>query len=111
MVTKKRKAKPAPASKARAAAKKKPLTKAVAKTKSKAKAAPVLHSARFPGESPAYRTARNKLLEAEIALRHQTEVVAALRRKLPAGGTVPQDYVFEEGAAELDDNGGTRQVK
>lgn len=49
----------------------------------------------FPGESPEYREARNTLLDAEIALRRQTEAVAALRRALPPGGPVPQDYVFE----------------
>ena len=36
-----------------------------------------LHDARFPGESAAYRAARDQLLEAEIALRRQTEAVAA----------------------------------
>lgn len=49
----------------------------------------------YPNESPAYREARNALLDAEIALRRQTEAVAAMRRALPAGGEVPQDYVFE----------------
>jgi predicted dithiol-disulfide oxidoreductase (DUF899 family) len=49
----------------------------------------------FPNESPAYREARNTLLDAEIALRRQTEAVAAMRRALPAGGELPQDYVFE----------------
>ncbi len=49
----------------------------------------------FPHESPAYREARNTLLDAEIALRRQIEAVAALRRALPPGGEVPQDYVFE----------------
>jgi predicted dithiol-disulfide oxidoreductase (DUF899 family) len=56
-----------------------------------------LHDARFPGESDAYRAARNELLEAEIALRRQTEAVAAQRRALPPGGPVPEDYVFAEG--------------
>jgi predicted dithiol-disulfide oxidoreductase (DUF899 family) len=51
----------------------------------------------FPNEPKPYRAARNRLLRAEIALRAQVEKVAALRRKLPAGGKVPQDYVFEEG--------------
>ena len=50
---------------------------------------------RFPNEPPAYRTRRNALLKAEIDLRRQTEKVAAMRRKLPQGGEVPQDYVFE----------------
>ena len=57
---------------------------------------------RFPGESRAYRTARNKLLQAELNLRKQVEQVAALRRKLPAGGMVPLDYEFdEEGGAKV----------
>ena len=49
----------------------------------------------FPNESPAYRQARNALLDAEIALRRQTEAVAAMRRALPPGGAVPEDYSFE----------------
>jgi len=56
-----------------------------------------LHDVRFPGESADYRAARDRLLEAEIALRRQTEAVAAQRRALPPGGPVPQDYVFSEG--------------
>ena len=51
--------------------------------------------ARFPNESDAYRKARNDLLDAEIALRRQTEAVAAQRRALPQGGEVPEDYQFE----------------
>ena len=49
----------------------------------------------FPNESRAYRAARNALLDAEIALRRQTEAVAAMRRALPPGGELPEDYVFE----------------
>ena len=56
----------------------------------------VTSSVRFPRESRAYRRARNKLLQAEAKLRKQVEQVAALRRKLPPGGEVPQDYEFEE---------------
>jgi predicted dithiol-disulfide oxidoreductase (DUF899 family) len=48
----------------------------------------------FPGESAEYRAARDKLLEHEIQLRRDTEAVAAARRDLPAGGAVPEDYVF-----------------
>jgi len=51
----------------------------------------------FPNEPKSYRASRNRLLRAEIALRRQVEKVAAMRRKLSAGGKVPQDYVFEEG--------------
>ena len=70
------------------------------------KAAKALHNVRFPNESAAYRSARNRLLEAEIALRRDTERVAALRRKLPAGGSVPVDYTFQE----LGSDGAARPV-
>jgi predicted dithiol-disulfide oxidoreductase (DUF899 family) len=50
---------------------------------------------RFPGESAAYRAARDRLLEQEIELRRATEAVAAARRALPPGGVVPEDYVFQ----------------
>jgi predicted dithiol-disulfide oxidoreductase (DUF899 family) len=49
----------------------------------------------FPGESAEYRAARNRLLEQEIELRRAMEAVAAARRRLPPGGEVPQDYVFQ----------------
>jgi predicted dithiol-disulfide oxidoreductase (DUF899 family) len=57
----------------------------------------------FPGESARYRTARNRLLEAETELRRQVERVARMRRKLPLGGPLKEDYVFDAGAG--------RQVK
>lgn len=53
-------------------------------------------STTFPGESPAYRAARDRLLEQELELRRATEAVAAARRDLPPGGAVPQDYAFAE---------------
>lgn len=56
------------------------------------------HSNRFPGESTRYRTARNRLLMAEADLRRHVERVARMRRKLPLGGPVPEDYVFDEGS-------------
>ena len=52
-------------------------------------------SVKFPGESEEYRTARDRLLAAEIELRRQMEAVAAERRELPPGGEVPEDYVFQ----------------
>jgi predicted dithiol-disulfide oxidoreductase (DUF899 family) len=52
-------------------------------------------STRFPGETSAYRTAREGLLEREVALRREMESVAAARRALPPGGVVPHDYVFQ----------------
>src|SRR5689334_5930738 len=54
----------------------------------------------FPGESPEYRAARERLLEREIELRRATEAVAAARRELPPGGAVPEDYVFSEAGAD-----------
>ncbi len=53
------------------------------------------HDVRFPGESDAYRSARNDLLDAEIGLRRQLESVAERRRRLPLGGEVKEDYVFD----------------
>lgn len=49
----------------------------------------------FPGESTEYRAARNRLLEQEIELRRAMEAVAVARRRLPPGGVVPQDYIFQ----------------
>jgi predicted dithiol-disulfide oxidoreductase (DUF899 family) len=60
------------------------------------------HDIRFPGESEAYRSERNRLLEAEVELRRAIERVAAQRRSLPLGGAVPEDYGFEA----ADDDGG-----
>ncbi len=65
------------------------------------------HTQRFPGESPRYRTARNKLLAAETDLRRQVEKVARLRRKLPLGGPVPEDYIFDQPTG----SGATQRVK
>ena len=50
----------------------------------------------FPNESPAYRAARDKLLDAEVELRAQIERVAEQRRSLPLGGKVNEDYPFQE---------------
>jgi predicted dithiol-disulfide oxidoreductase (DUF899 family) len=52
-------------------------------------------SVTFPGESAEYRAARDRLLAQEIELRRTMEAVAAARRKLPPGGVVPEDYVFQ----------------
>lgn len=49
----------------------------------------------FPNEPDGYRHARNALLDREKALRRQMEDVAVALRGLPAGGEVPQDYVFD----------------
>ncbi|MGH8690770.1 MAG: DUF899 family protein [Burkholderiales bacterium] len=66
----------------------------------------------FPNETKDYRSAREKLLEAERELRKHVEEVAALRRKLPPGGEVPEDYVFASAdgkvkLSELFTNGNT----
>ena len=49
----------------------------------------------FPNESAAYRAARNALLAEEIEVRRHIERVAEMRRALPPGGEVPQDYAFD----------------
>lgn len=54
-----------------------------------------LQHLKFPGESAAYRAARNALLAEEMALRRQIERVSAQRRTLLMGGPVREDYVFE----------------
>jgi predicted dithiol-disulfide oxidoreductase (DUF899 family) len=51
-------------------------------------------------QSPEYRKLRGELLEAERALVEQRERVAELRRALPSGAVVQQDYVFDEGPAD-----------
>src|ERR671923_1143107 len=61
---------------------------------------PKTHSRRFPNESKEYRAARERLLEAERELRDHVEEVAALRRKLPLGGELKQDYLFTEETAD-----------
>src|SRR5437773_1514658 len=52
-------------------------------------------------ESTEYLAKRDELRLAEIALMRQRERVAELRRQLPKGGIV-QDYVVDEGPANLD---------
>jgi len=69
------------------------------------------HQKHFPGESAAYRQARDELLSAEIALRKHVEEVAALRRKLPLGGKLKEDYVFDEGVADLSDQQTVKQTR
>jgi predicted dithiol-disulfide oxidoreductase (DUF899 family) len=54
----------------------------------------------FPGESAAYRAARERLLEQEIELRRSMEAVAAARRALPPGGVVPENYRFRGAGAD-----------
>jgi len=66
---------------------------------------------RFPNESAEYRAKRDALQRSEVELRRRIEEVAALRRALPEGGEVPEDYVFEEGGTSLDDTKTVRKVK
>ena len=69
------------------------------------------HDIAFPGESAAYREARDNLLDREIALRRHLEEVAALRRRLPRGGPLKEDYVFAEGSPDLTDSCGSTSIK
>lgn len=68
----------------------------------------ILHDKQVPSESADYRTARNELLAEEQALRERVERVAALRRQLPLGAPLTQDYEFEE--IDLSD-GSTRPIR
>lgn len=61
----------------------------------------------FPNESAEYRRARGQLAQAELELKRQVDRTAALRRQLPLGGALKQDYVFEE----LDARGRARKVR
>jgi predicted dithiol-disulfide oxidoreductase (DUF899 family) len=54
----------------------------------------------LPGESRAYRAARDRLLDQEIGLRRAMEEIAAARRALPPGGRVLHDYVFQAAGAD-----------
>ena len=47
---------------------------------------------RFPGETTAYRAARDRLLAAERDLRSHVEQLAAMRREMPLGGAAAEDY-------------------
>ncbi len=66
---------------------------------------------RFPGETADYRKARDALLAAELELSNKQEEVARLRRKLPLGGEVSDDYVFHEGPDDLARDAPVREVK
>ncbi len=61
-----------------------------------------MHTIRFPGETEQYRAARTALLEYEMALRRQLAQVAEQRSRLPLGGVLRQDYVVEEGSADIE---------
>lgn len=63
------------------------------------------HTKRFPGESADYRKARDELLRAEQELRDKIAAVAALRRDLPDGGPLQEDYLFQ--SVDLDDGSTT----
>jgi predicted dithiol-disulfide oxidoreductase (DUF899 family) len=69
------------------------------------------NKAAFPNESSEYRKARNALLAEEIELRRHIEHVAALRRALPLGGRIPEDYALEgeKGTVHFSDLFGDKQ--
>ena len=50
---------------------------------------------RYPNESAEYRLAREALLAEEKALVEKVKAVAELRRKLPVGGRIKEDYTFK----------------
>jgi predicted dithiol-disulfide oxidoreductase (DUF899 family) len=59
------------------------------------------NKAHYPNESLQYRTARNELLVEEIELRRHVERVASLRRMLPPGGQIPQDFELASEAGPI----------
>lgn len=59
-----------------------------------------LQPTRLTNESAEYVARREELRLAEIELMRQRERGAAMRRRLPPGAVV-QDYVFQEGPANL----------
>lgn len=69
------------------------------------------HYNTFPNESEAYRQSRDKLLNAEIELRKKLNDVAELRKQLPTGGEIKEDYKLTEGAADLSDQTTVTSVK
>jgi len=70
------------------------------------------NTANFPNESEQYRKARNSLLAEEIELRRHIERVAELRRALPPGGEVPENYALigEDGPVKFADLFGDKQT-
>ena len=50
---------------------------------------------RYPNESGEYREVRDSLLKDEQELVDKVKSVAARRRKLPLGGPLKEDYVFQ----------------
>lgn len=70
------------------------------------------NKAHFPNESDQYRKARNSLLSEEIELRRHIERVAELRRALPPGGEIPENYalVGEDGPVKFADLFGDKQT-
>jgi predicted dithiol-disulfide oxidoreductase (DUF899 family) len=55
---------------------------------------------RYHHEPPGYRRARNELLAAEPDARRAVERAASLRRSLPLGGEIPEDYVFQDAGGD-----------
>jgi predicted dithiol-disulfide oxidoreductase (DUF899 family) len=68
------------------------------------------HDTRFPNETESYRVAQDALLTAEMELRARTEEVAVMRRALPMGGALKEDYVLTEGTADLQVERNERQT-
>ena len=50
---------------------------------------------RYPNESREYREARESLMRDEQELVDKVKAVAEKRRKLPSGGELKEDYVFQ----------------
>ena len=59
------------------------------------------NTTRHPNESESYRRSRQNLLVQEIELRRQIERVAQLRRELPLGGEVSEDFASSPRTARM----------
>lgn len=70
------------------------------------------NKAHVPNESQEYRAARNALLAEEIELRRHIERVSQMRRALPRGGVLPENYTFEgqQGPVRFSDLFGDKQT-
>ena len=69
------------------------------------------HDKTLPGEGRKYRAARDQLLAEERKLRRHLHKVATLRGRLPLGGKLKKDYLFEEGGDDLRDQKTVHRIK
>jgi len=69
------------------------------------------HNKQFPGESVEYREKQDELLQAESDLRRNLESVAELRRSLPFGGKLKEDYLYQKIDLDSSDKDKVKQTR